>query len=352
VSMPTFQTLAHEVLALEALVKPVAPATFRYLDTILSHAQATVSWSGANDEGNARSVLGQIEALLTSHRFLCKIPWARVERLDDALQPDTIVIDFLAATENEKRREVLRDSANQQVWEYAHAHDEKEFHYSDCDLTACLYIAIAELLQLPIAMCEIPFHNFVRWRLPDGLYLNWDTNFGYDRWTDAEYRAQKDVPADSSAFLVTLSREETIGYFNFVQGLGFARDGRWPEAIRSYRTALTLVPRVPSARVNIAWAYVTEPALRSTDHTREALTLAQQAVAIFKNSNTVETLAYALAENGRFEQAASSLLEAVALDSYEAVRDQRATRVNSRMADVFRDGKTYLEDLQNNEETH
>ena len=79
---------------------------------------------------------------------------------------------------------------------------------------------------------------------------------------------------------------------------------------------------------------------------------AQACLAIFKNSNTVETLAYALAENGRFEQAASSLLEAVALDSYEAVRDQRATRVNSRMADVFRDGKTYLEDLQNNEETH
>ncbi len=48
----------------------------------------------------------------------------------------------------------------------------------DCDGYSALYLAIGEVLGLPIDMVRAPAHAFVRWRFDDNTYMNWETTIG------------------------------------------------------------------------------------------------------------------------------------------------------------------------------
>ena len=48
----------------------------------------------------------------------------------------------------------------------------------DCDLYTSLYMSIAQRCSLPLVAVECPEHMFVRWKFPDGKYINWETTQG------------------------------------------------------------------------------------------------------------------------------------------------------------------------------
>lgn len=90
--------------------------------------------------------------------------------------------------------------------------------------------------------------------------------------------------------------------------------GRVPEAIEALRSGLQVEPDHAGLNNDLAWVLSTSP-----DETRrngaEALSLAEKAVALTarRNPNMLSTLAAALAENGRFDEALAALDEALTL---------------------------------------
>lgn len=48
----------------------------------------------------------------------------------------------------------------------------------DCDGYSAVYLAVGEVLGLPIKMVRAPAHTFVRWQLESGKYINWETTIG------------------------------------------------------------------------------------------------------------------------------------------------------------------------------
>ena len=48
-------------------------------------------------------------------------------------------------------------------------------HIFDCDTLATLYLAVGQILNLPIRAVAIPNHVFVRFYFEDGTYFNWET---------------------------------------------------------------------------------------------------------------------------------------------------------------------------------
>jgi tetratricopeptide (TPR) repeat protein len=62
----------------------------------------------------------------------------------------------------------------------------------DCDGYSAIYLAIGELLKVPIAMVRAPSHTFVRVRLKDNKYVNWETTVAESK-SDAYYIAKHHI---------------------------------------------------------------------------------------------------------------------------------------------------------------
>lgn len=71
----------------------------------------------------------------------------------------------------------------------------------DCDGYSALYLAIGEVLNLPIKMVRAPAHTFIRWEFRDGTYLNWETTIGApksDRYYIIKHKIDKSANGVSS----------------------------------------------------------------------------------------------------------------------------------------------------------
>lgn len=68
----------------------------------------------------------------------------------------------------------------------------------DCQTLATIYMGMAEILKLPLSSIIIPGnpgHIFIRWKMADGKYLNWDPVTGtseYDQYYIARWHAEKE----------------------------------------------------------------------------------------------------------------------------------------------------------------
>lgn len=90
-------------------------------------------------------------------------------------------------------------------------------------------------------------------------------------------------------------------------GLALSMSGRAAEAVRSWETALRLDPAHPAALSNLAWVLATHPDDSMRDG-RRAVELAQRAG---DSAQALRSLAAALAETGRFEEARTTLARAI-----------------------------------------
>lgn len=92
------------------------------------------------------------------------------------------------------------------------------------------------------------------------------------------------------------------------------RQGRASQAVEQFRHALALRPDWPDALNNLAWLLATDPD-PGVRNGREAVILAERAsrLTAYRNPPALDTLAAAYAEQGRFDEAVTTLRQAIAL---------------------------------------
>lgn len=323
---PLFDTIGHEVLRADEAAQVVGASIHRRLDETIAEVESTITVP-VKIEGPevARNLLFEIESVLTRLNYVCSIPFFLVHDFAAGLTPKTLAADVIWGPENARRREHLL------------AHRDELFCHVDCDLSSLLYLSIADRLELPLCLVEVPDHNFVRWVSGDGWSLNWDTNHGYDRYDDDGYARRYDASREQierGVYLANLSRANTLGYFSFLRGITFVRNDREAEALAAYREAANGYPLSPSPRNNFAWLYVSRRSVQDHATVEEAVTYATEACDLVRDDNNLDTLACALAEAGRFEEAAVVEKEAYAMSHNPTY----AKRILG-----FEEGKTYLD---------
>ncbi len=137
------------------------------------------------------------------------------------------------------------------------------YHLIDCDLTAYIYLAVAEVLDLPIYLIEVPGHFFVRYEFSETDYLNWDNNTAKE-YTDDEFRSGLS-PSTSKSFskeeeeerqyLQSLSREEaTALHTSYIVGDRMIQSDP-VLALEILEYAAEINPESHYAHPRISWEY-------------------------------------------------------------------------------------------------
>lgn len=298
----TPDTIGHRVLIEDRRAESISNSIFERLDLLIDFVENTLPQGENDDPAIALTKLKAIEQALTDNNVMCSIPMFLVATFAEGLQLKPFTEHALIyAEENQYRRSHIE------------AHIDEKFSHMDCDLSSLLYISIAEKLSLPICMIEVPRHNFVRWTFSDGSYLNWDTNFGYNRYTDDQYAKKYDASEDQikkGTYLSNMTSENVMGYFNFCRGNTFELDSKPHGAIQEYLTSIERYPQSPISRNNIAWKYATSKDAQTLISSKDALIFAREAVDIVRSDTYLDTLACVLAESGDFEEAVIVEMEA------------------------------------------
>jgi len=318
-------SIGHRILKEDQRAESVPNSIFKRLDTIILRVQNEITVDNITTINEAKSILERIEQVVTTSNFVCSIPYYLVQSFGDGLLPRKLDERLIYAAENELRRP------------YITAHANEMFSHVDCDLSSLLYLCIAEALHIPLRMVELPGHNFIRWRLNNYTHLNWDTNYGFNRFTDNEYAAHYGVKADqivNGTYLLDLSTDNVEGYFSFVRGITFQSAKKFHESINEYRVAITKYPQSPAARNNIAWLFVSDKSVQQIVTKEEALELMLKACDIYRTDNSLDTLACVYAENGDFKSAITIETEAYSM---------KALPKYKQMIDAFYKGKTWLD---------
>jgi tetratricopeptide (TPR) repeat protein len=295
---------------MEAAAEPIDAAKYRLLDHLLDLMTGGLSEETRNaaafDPKAAAEVLTSVDNVLVEHNFVFP-PRDLVDTFGDALtehQTDTAVLKMIKARGANQRRQGAIDR-----------NDDRRFYYTDGKTSAIFYLAVAELLKIPLYLVEIPGGNFVRWS-SGGKQINWDTNNGLEV-SDEVYLALSHFPAQlvsSKVYLVNMSRASVDGYWHGVVADRLALRGRYDLALKEYEEGVRLYSISPEQKNNLAWFLATSPDATMRDGKR-AIGLASQAVSVWANPNWVDTLAAAYAEAGDWNNAVATELRAEQLST-------------------------------------
>ena len=154
--------------------------------------------------------------------------------------------------------------------------------------------------------------------------------------------AQGDLPGALASYAEAVRLRPDLASFRVNHAAALARSGGVADAVAEYETAMRLDPRDPAARNNLAWLRATHPDAAQRDGAR-ALALAS-ALASERPSDpdTLDLLAVALAESGRFADAQRAA-EAAAAAARRAGRADLAAQIEARRV-LYAAGRAYRED--------
>ncbi len=127
----------------------------------------------------------------------------------------------------------------------------------DCDNYCAIYIAIAEVLKIPIIPVYAPNHSFLRFMFDDGTYINWEPTQRTVQ-PDAYYIKTlgiADASMKSGVYMKNLLRQEflAVEYNNIASYLMSVQ--KYSESIPYLSTAIKLYPLFSSAYHNRGTAY-------------------------------------------------------------------------------------------------
>ena len=139
----------------------------------------------------------------------------------------------------------------------------------DCSAYSITFLAIGEVLGLPLHLVRAPGHIFVRWD-PDGQHepldkdspvnredFNWETVIESVR-SDDYYISRRKIPRNSiqdGIFLRNLTRKEVIAVAHSHRAKAHEERGNLDKAIKSLEVAIRLNPKYPEAYNNIGTAW-------------------------------------------------------------------------------------------------
>jgi len=195
-----YDTIAHDFLDIESEFG-VTNSDYQTLDNIIDEAKKRIKIKEEYTEGEARNVLKTIDEILKDMGF--------------------------SFQENILLNRGLKNN--------------KEI---DCDNCVVLYLAIADILNLPLKAVRAPEHIFVRWHFDKDNYVNWETTSAAE-YSDRTYQRLNniaDVSIENDVFLESLSREETYFIAHNDKGCVFSDLGEYEEAIKSFDKAIESNP--------------------------------------------------------------------------------------------------------------
>jgi len=338
------RTLAHEILDIEA---PIAgeegSRATTLLDELLTMATTRVPvpvrpLNVAQQRENALIVLHAIDQLLIERGFVYPLS-GPVATFHAGLT--SVVFD----EDQAKRLKTL--PSNERRAAAIDANASRQFRQADCYITCLIYLAIAQKLNLPVAMVHVPGHVFLRWDYtPTGLepagHLDFEPTTARET-ADWMYAKAFGVGADASVkgtWLVGVSRPQTLGY-------AYARRGQWRCGLGDYasglddlRYATFLYGSAPEIKNLLAWTLATCPDARFRDGF-EAVGIAQRLVQLDLRANWLDTLACAQAEAGDFNTAIKTELQAQIL---AATGDEKDRSIDyAAQIEGFRGHATYVQ---------
>ena len=205
-----------------------------------------------------------------------------------------------------------------------------KFFNFDCDTSSFIYLAIAEKLEIPLYFIEVKNfgealnHNFVRWDLGGGVWIDWDTND----------RRVREVSKPQGIYGTSYTPKMLHSYLIFLQGLEWKRQNKLSKEIAAYRVAMMIDAGLPHAANNMAWAFVENLQAQKFVSAKEALKCAEFAVQTDRDPNFLDTLAAVHAELGDFDRAV--------LIQEEVVREKPTDEFKKRL-EGYKKRLTYLQ---------
>jgi len=175
---PRYHTTAREFLDLERGIGPVTDSEYSILDAVIDEAKIRLRPmpAGLDDvtyKQFAIDSLKTIDCILVSHGFVYP-GIGLVQLLSDGLDP-TMFSDAMYY------QELLRSPHNEGRIKFIEQRKPGPYYVVDCDIASYMYLAIAEIIKYPLAMVQMPLHNFIRWKLPGGGYID------FGKQTDDNY---------------------------------------------------------------------------------------------------------------------------------------------------------------------
>lgn len=136
------------------------------------------------------------------------------------------------------------------------------------------------------------------------------------------------------------------GDADMLGGRGAAREsvGLWQAALEDHQAALKLAPESAVKLNNLAWLYATCPQ-ETLRNPAEALRLAEASVAKARKANNLDTLAAALARNGRYARAAEVQEEVLALLKKQGSGGREWLREASARLALYRSEQAYAQPM-------
>jgi tetratricopeptide (TPR) repeat protein len=122
---------------------------------------------------------------------------------------------------------------------------------ADCK-KSFLYTAVGETYRLPIAIVNAPKHHFIRFMLPDGKYINWETTQQL-ALSDHYYIHRLNISNESivnGVYLRNLSPHEQLGEYYTMVGNELRKLGRYAQALAYHDMGVALAARDPIALIN------------------------------------------------------------------------------------------------------
>jgi len=321
-----YETFADRVLDIDAGEAPVPSARYAMLDDIIDDVKARVTFDPTlkHPEAQRRQaglILDTIDDVLTDHNFLYPPGDYDVTSLRSALAPQAFDRDTL--------ERLLRVDVNRRRKAHARAHAAEPFYIVDCDISSFIYIGVADAMGFDLRLVDLPDHMFVRWELPDGSHLNWDTNDAAvvpdEEYAD-DYALNKRLRSQR-VYLSSMSKREAEGFAYYLRATRFELRELEDRAIADLEKARELYPQSTQAKSELAWLYATVPGV-DVARRKMAIELAKSAVDLEpKVGDFWDSLAAAHAANGDFKWAVSCASKAEKLaDNDEARGEYRERR--------------------------
>lgn len=304
-----YDTFAHRVLDIDSEEAPVSSPKYALLDSIIDDAKNRIHFDPTEEDpshlrAQAKKVLTIVDQILTDHNVLYPPGDYDVNSLRAGLTPQHY---NKAALDR-----ILRVHLNKRRREHAQAHATEAFYILDCDISSMVYVGVGEALGLNLHLVDLPDHMFVRWELPDGTHMNWDTNEAQiisDKEYASDYSLGKQI-RKQRIYLASMTRRESEGYIYFLRATRFEDQDENVKAIADLVKARQMYPQSTQAASELAWLYATTQDIDES-HRGEAIELAQSALDMEpKCGEFWDALAAAHAAIGEFKLAAKEARQA------------------------------------------
>ena len=308
--VPRYKTVAQRFLDAEKGIGPVTPSEFATLDAVLDEAKSRLKPLPAglgHDEYDAFATqsLKTIDCILVRHGFVYPGGNGLVQLLSDGLDPtsttDTRWLAALAASShNAGRTDFIKKRGN------------GPFYVVDCDIASYIYVAIGEVMGYPLAMVDLPIHNFIRWIRPDGSSLDFETMDGIVT-DDTYYVRGWAIPQSfvgKPGVLTTMSPGQLEAYHDFAIGISLTWKHDFTASIAEYKRSIAVDATLADAQNNLAWLYTVVPVANLRDG-KQALLYAQQAANTIASGDVLDTLACAYGAVGNFAEAVNQEQRAI-----------------------------------------